>query len=184
LRFFERFSLFIFSIFFLTVAVISLLMSIGIIESSLASDFLYSFYTNYNLQLIAAIISIILIILSLFILFKSINNNRTMSFILLHSETGDIRISLDTLENLAVKVGTKTIGVKNLHIKVKPEEDNTVSILARVLVDGETAIPDLSEQLQQAIKSNIERVAGITVKKVHVVIHNIAQSKLKKGRFE
>lgn len=88
---------------------------------------------------------------------------------------GDIRISFETVENLALKTASRMKGVKDLKARVHIAETG-LEIVLRMIVDGEHSIPELTEEVQRSVKSHIEEITGIPVASVSVYIANIIQS--------
>ncbi|MNJ03652.1 hypothetical protein D3C73_1640630 [compost metagenome] len=51
-----------------------------------------------------------------------------------------------------------------------------LEIEIRTVVDGETSIPAITEEVQSSIKSYIEEITGIPVARVSVYVANVVQS--------
>jgi uncharacterized alkaline shock family protein YloU len=92
-----------------------------------------------------------------------------------HTEFGDIRISLETVENLSLKAAGRTRGVKDLRARVKVNQSG-LEIIIRTIVDGDSPIPDLTEEMQSSVKRYLEEITGIPVASVTVFVANIVQS--------
>jgi len=57
---------------------------------------------------------------------------------------------------------------------VKALESGNI-ITLRVSVDGETPLPDLTQQLQAGVKEQVEGIAGVVISEVAVVVTEVAQ---------
>ncbi|WEK55600.1 MAG: alkaline shock response membrane anchor protein AmaP [Candidatus Cohnella colombiensis] len=90
------------------------------------------------------------------------------------TEHGDIRISVETVENLALKAASRTRGVKDLKARVRVAESG-LQIMIRAFVDGESSIPTLSEEMQRTVSEQVEEFTGIPVSEVSVFIANVVQ---------
>ncbi|WP_127585994.1 alkaline shock response membrane anchor protein AmaP [Paenibacillus koleovorans] len=99
------------------------------------------------------------------------------------TDFGDIRISIETVENLSLKAAGRVRGVKDLKARVAVS-DAGLDIVIRALVEGDTSIPDMSEEVQRTVKGHLEDVTGIPVAKVSVFIANVAQNTTFKSRVE
>lgn len=99
------------------------------------------------------------------------------------TDFGDIRISLETVENLALKSAGRVRGVRDMKAKVAVS-DAGLDIVIRVVVDGESSIPELSEEMQRSVKTHVEEVTGIPVAVVSVFVANVMQSQTFKSRVE
>jgi uncharacterized alkaline shock family protein YloU len=99
------------------------------------------------------------------------------------TDFGDIRISLETVENLALKAAGRQRGVKDLRARIRVGEAG-IDISLRAVADGETSIPTLSEEIQRAVKAHVEEITGIPVSGVSVFVANIIQTANFKSRVE
>jgi len=100
------------------------------------------------------------------------------------TEVGDIRISMETVENLSLKAATRVRGVKDLKARVRVSNAG-LEIVIRTLVDGEYPIPPMTEEIQNQVKNHIEEMTGIPVAEVSVFVANIAPSQITfKSRVE
>lgn len=99
------------------------------------------------------------------------------------TELGDIRISLDTIENLALKAGARIREAKDLHARVHVTEAG-LSIRLRAMVDGDQPIPEMSETLQRTVKAMVEEVTGIPVADVSVYVANVVHTPAIRSRVE
>jgi uncharacterized alkaline shock family protein YloU len=91
------------------------------------------------------------------------------------TEHGDIRISVETVENLALKAASRTRGVKDLRARVRVSEAG-LGILIKAFVEGEGSIPTMSEEMQRTVSQQIEEATGIPVAEVSVFIANVTQA--------
>jgi uncharacterized alkaline shock family protein YloU len=91
------------------------------------------------------------------------------------TEHGNIRISVETVENLALKAASRTRGVKDLKARVRVA-DSGLEIMLRAFIDGEGSIPALSEEMQRTVSQQVEEATGIPVAEVSVFIANVTQA--------
>jgi uncharacterized alkaline shock family protein YloU len=123
---------------------------------------------------IGVAIVVLLVSIRFFIVSVSRGGSQTPS-INQRTEHGDIRISVETVENLALKAASRTRGVKDLRARVRVAEAG-LEILIRAFVDGEGSIPALSEEMQRTVSEQIEESTGIPVAEVSVFIANVTQA--------
>jgi uncharacterized alkaline shock family protein YloU len=91
------------------------------------------------------------------------------------TDFGDIRISVETVENLALKAAQRSRGVKDLRARVSISP-NGLEIIIRTLVEGDSSIPILTEEIQKTVKMQIEEITGIPVASVSVYVANVVQT--------
>jgi uncharacterized alkaline shock family protein YloU len=172
----DRFLLLVFSLVTGAAFVIMLLAAFAVIPLDRSYEFLQNVYHDMNtaVAFITAAIVLLLIAIRLFVISIRSSNANPPS-IDQRSEYGDIRISLDTVENLALKAANRSRGVRDLKARVNISGAG-LDIVIRCIVDGETSIPVMTEEIQSAVKDHVEDITGIPVASVSVFIANVAQS--------
>lgn len=118
----------------------------------------------------------VLFLLSLRFLYISIKRDRNAgNSIDQRTEYGDIQISVETIENLAYKAAATVRGVRDIKTRIRITEAG-LEIKVRALVDGETPIPDVTEEVQRQVHDYVKTTTGIPVAYVSVFIANLVQS--------
>jgi uncharacterized alkaline shock family protein YloU len=172
----DRLLLFLFSLAIIVAACCMLAAAFNWIPIEETQDFIHDVYTD-DYTAIAFITSCLLILLigiRFFYISVRMVNSQAPSFDQ-RNELGDLRVSVDTIENLALKAAGRTRGVKELRARVGAGNAG-IEITIRSVVDGETPIPLLTEEIQNAVKQQIEEITGFPVATVSVYIANVAQS--------
>ncbi|EXX86610.1 hypothetical protein BG53_05800 [Paenibacillus darwinianus] len=181
----DRFLLFIYSlsVFALSVAVLSVVGRLVSRRSAL--NWVGELYGNNTLlQGVVIGAAVVLVLISLRFLYVALRRgNASAPSIDQRTDYGDIRISIETVENLALKAASRQRGVKDLRARIRIAESG-IDIVLRAVVDGETSIPDLTEDIQKSVKEHVEEITGIPVSGVSVFVANIIQSQSFKSRVE
>jgi uncharacterized alkaline shock family protein YloU len=172
----DRLLLFILSLTIIGSTCLLLLAAFGVVPYEDTVKFAHNIYyeTQTAVTFIIASTIIFLIGVRMFYIAVRPSNVNTPS-IDQHTDFGDIRISVDTVENLALKAAQRSRGVKDIKARVSVGP-NGLEIIIRTLVDGENSIPNLSEEIQRTVKTHIEEVTGIPVAAVSVFVANIIQT--------
>ena len=140
------------------------------------STFLHDVYTDTGTAVPFIIVCSVVLLISIRLFYISVRTGQAQApSIDQRNDWGDIRISIDTVENLALKIASRSRGVKDLKARVRVDSAG-LDILIRTVVDGETPIPALTEEMQEAIKQHIEEITGIPVAMVSVYVANVVQS--------
>lgn len=172
----DRLLLFLYSLVILLVSVTALFAACSWIPKAKADQFASSIYYEKSVAYPAIIICIILALISIRFLYISLRRGRAQTpSIDQRTEFGDIRISIETVENLSLKAASRTRGVKDLRARVRVNQSG-LEITIRTFVDGEGSIPELTEDMQNNVKRYIEEVTGIPVAAVTVFVANIVQT--------
>lgn len=88
------------------------------------------------------------------------------------TELGDVRISLDAVENLVKKVARSVKGVREVKASVQSETAG-LSTELRCVFSPDVSIPEVSQQIQDEVRTYVRRVVGVDVAVVRVHVENI-----------
>lgn len=174
----DRLLLFIYSLSIGILSVLAILLFSGQVPFEL------DYRNEQSIYITVIAIAVILFLLSIRFFYVSIRSERgAMNSVHQRTEYGDVQISLETIENMALKVAERTRGVRDVKTRIRVIESG-LEIMIRAVVDGETAIPGLSETMQKSIHTEVEEITGVPVSSVSVYIANIVQSPAFKSRVE
>lgn len=177
IRILDRLLLFIYSIAIGAAAILAIVAASGGFAPSALQRFVLQF-TGEDRAVQGAVIGISIVVLLISLRFFVVSVKRSGSSapsIVQRTEHGDIRISVETVENLALKAAARTRGVKDLKSRVRVAESG-LQILIRAFIDGEGSIPALSEEIQRTVSQQVEEATGIPVAEVSVYIANVTQA--------
>ncbi|MGN7455892.1 alkaline shock response membrane anchor protein AmaP [Paenibacillus pasadenensis] len=184
-RIVDRLLLFLYSLAAGIIAIIVIIASAGGIHREDASAFLAEWYDSGSAVHLAMLIgAVLLLLLSLRMFYVAVRvKGAASSSIDQRNDFGDIRISMDTVESLVLKAAGRQRGVKDLKTRITTAEAG-LDIAVRAVVDGETSIPQLTEEIQRAVKDHVEEITGIPVAAVSVFVANVISSPSFKSRVE
>jgi uncharacterized alkaline shock family protein YloU len=180
----DRLLLFLNSIVIIVISCILILVSIHWIMYSETSRFVTSIYENTEAATAVIIIAVIFILINLRFFYIAVRRSSSNApSIDQRTEFGNIQISIDTVQNLSLKAASRIRGVKDLKSKVRVNADG-LEITIRSIIDGESSIPALTEEMQRAVKEHVEEITGIPVATVSVYVANVIQAHSYKSRVE
>lgn len=140
-------------------------------------------YSGPGPRIATFIIALLFFILSLMFLLSGVKSNKDKKAVSKHTNIGEVRISLNSIENIALNASRKVNGVRDTRAFVKKiEEDVAVSI--KLVVMPDINIPAVSEDVQERVKRSVEESSGINVKEVKVIIESIFSGAVNKARVE
>lgn len=175
----DKLLLFIFSLSILILSVIAILYITEAVPFSFTLDEKAPIVVTTTI-----VISSILILLSIRFFYVSIRRSHaSVPSIDQRTEYGDIQISLETIEHLTYKAASRVRGVKEVKTRIRLTEAG-LEISVRALVDGETPIPPLSEEVQKQVHDHVGEITGIPVSFVSVYIANLVATSTIKSRVE
>lgn len=171
---FDRFilTLYSFALIVLSLAVIG--ASSGLIPSAYIRPYLEQLLGPFNLAyLITAVIFLIVSLRFFFSSFRTSKKAKTEKGIRQRSDLGEVNITLQTIQTIAERAARRVKGVRDLKTVVRAlESGNTITV--RVSVDGETPLPEMTQNLQANIKEQVESIAGVVISEVVVVVTEVA----------
>ena len=184
-RIFDRLLLFIYSVVVGILAIIALVVSTGGVHRGAFRDLIgdwLKFGSQFNLTVFIVSVVFLLITARLFYVSIRVAGSSSES-IDQRNDFGDIRISMETIQSLVLKAAGKQRGVKELKARITTSEAG-LDIAVRAIVDGETSIPQMTEDIQRSVKDHVEDIAGIPVAAVSVFVANVIPSPTFKSRVE
>ncbi|WP_019639059.1 alkaline shock response membrane anchor protein AmaP [Paenibacillus fonticola] len=174
----DRLLLFVYSLSIGIITVITILLVTN------AVPFEWSKYSEKTLITAVIITAALLFLLSIRFFYISVKRERnSLPSIDQRTEYGDIQISVETIENLSYKAASRVRGIRDVKTRIRIT-DSGLEIVVRALVDGESSIPALTEEVQKQVHDHVEEITGIPVSYVSVYIANLVQSPAIKSRVE
>lgn len=179
-----RILLIIYAVCFAFVAVLAVLAAINNdvlgriyyrLDTSIASS-------NYS-GVIIAIIALFLLISAILFFMAGFRTNRDKKAVSKYTNIGEVKISLNSIENIALNVASEMSSIKDLKAFVSKADDN-VSITIRGAVLPDVNIPLVSGELQEKVKNAVEENSGIGVAEVRVFIEGIYSGALPRQKAE
>lgn len=172
----DRLLLLLYSLIIFVASILVLFTASSWIPIEQVGQTLHNFYFEKNYAYPAIVISLVMLLISVRFLILTLRRGRAQApSIDQRTDFGDIRISMETVENLSLKAAGRTKGAKDLRARVRVNQSG-LEITLRTVVDGESSIPELTEEMQSTVKSYIEDITGIPVASVTVFVANIVQS--------
>ncbi|WP_028544148.1 alkaline shock response membrane anchor protein AmaP [Paenibacillus taiwanensis] len=177
-RIFDRLLLFLYSIVIGTLSVAAIIVASGLLPELIVLNL------PDGMLITVITVAAVLFLISIRFFYVSIRRERTsLPSIDQRTEIGDIKISLETIENVALKAAGRVRGVKDLKARIRAN-DAGLDIMIRAIVDGENAIPGITEEVQRNVRDYVHEITGIPVSYVSVYVANVVQSQTFKARVE
>lgn len=121
-------------------------------------------------------VALLFLLFSVRLLLSGFRRERPTRSALTHkSEHGEVRISLNALNNVSQRSSLTVRGVKDARSNVSAV-DNKLVVSLRVSASLEDKVPALVKTLQEVVKRDLEASAGIEVAQVRVLVDDISPS--------
>ncbi len=128
------------------------------------------------------VVSAVLLVASLRLLYFGFRKRRGVQTVVHETSMGEVRISLDAVEDLVRRVGRQVQGVREIKPVVTSEQSG-LSVVVRTCVSPDVSIPQVSEELQTTVRNYVKNVVGATVSEVRVFVGGIT-TEPKRSRVE
>ncbi len=136
--------------------------------------------TTYPGDIYTIVIAVVFLMLGLRFLFYR-TGTHDVDYVVLPGEDGQIRISFDTIRELSNRTGRPVKGVHELETRVRHGQTGVMlGLRVRALADVELA--EMSQTVQTAVKTYVEKTAGVVVERITVHITEIANKAAKSAR--
>lgn len=176
---FDRFILTLYSLALVVISLFVMAAGLNLISSAYIETAIAEMYTSSQVGMIYFAAAAVFFLISLKFLFSSVRGRASRPHmspsVQRSTEYGNVQITVETLESLAIHATRRVRGVRDLKARIAVRENGT-AVHMKVTVDGETPIPDLTQQIQQAVKERIETIAGVELSEVTVLVAEVAQS--------
>jgi hypothetical protein len=118
------------------------------------SDILENSYSTFAMLFI----TFIFLGLSLTFLLSGFRNDKDKKAVSKHTSIGEIKISLSSIESIALTASKRLNGVKDTKASII-KHDDAVSIILKLIVMADINIPALSEDIQVKVKKAVEETS-------------------------
>ncbi|MFY9296427.1 MAG: alkaline shock response membrane anchor protein AmaP [Clostridiales bacterium] len=167
-------TIYTFIILLLSLAILVACVAIGvnIIPVSQVNAALHNIQFNWQLLLIASLISLIFIVISFKLLFTRSRPKVLSNALVKHTDLGAIRVSIQALEIMVQKAVRGFNEVKDVRINIITEDDG-IKIQLKLFLMPDVVLPEISAAIQKKVKEYVQNYSGILVKEIFIYIDNL-----------
>lgn len=169
MRVISTLTIILYSILFLLIGVLLLLVAFNIISRDIASYTMDFVYNTPNLRLVIGITGGLLIMVMLLVMQIILGRMRMERTIAFENPDGQVTISLGAIEDFIKRLTRQLPEIKELKPNVIATKKG-VDITTRVVLYSDTNIPDTTEKIQNMIKAKVQDMLGIE-ESIAVKIH-------------
>lgn len=163
----------VYSVFLLIISLLVALIALRPAIFSNVSNYIEETVLNSSNAVLAIFTaSVTILLISLFSLLSAFKKDKDKNAVSNHTNIGEIKISLGSIETMALTAARKLPGIKETRALVY-NRNGKVSILMRIILLPDINIPSLSEEIQEKVKSSVEECTGIKVNEVKVLVDGI-----------
>lgn len=131
-----------------------------------------TFYRSNQYDAMLFVFGVVFFALNIAVLTSGIKGRSSSSYFCTNNETGVIRISANSIENIALSLSKRFGGVKDAKAKAKFTKKG-VEINVKLTVYPDVNVPSLCKSVQERIKEAVKNTMEISVKLVDVNIDGV-----------
>ena len=132
-----------------------------------------TFYQSNKYDVLLFVVGLIFLLINIFVLISGLRGRRSGKYLCTETETGIVRISSYSIENVALGLSEKFSGVKDAKAKVKFRgKEATINIRLTALPG--VNLPELCKSIQIRVQESVEATMDIPVKEVNVNVDSVA----------
>ncbi len=140
-----------------------------------------TFYRSNQYDILIFLFGLLFLSINLVILFSGIRIRSGNKFYCLKNESGIVRISANSIENIALSVARRSGSIRDAKAKARFMKDG-VMVTLRLVVYPDTQVPSLGEMLQENVHASIAMMTEMNVVSVDVNVEGVhASSKTEEG---
>jgi len=128
------------------------------------------------------IVSAVLLTASLRLLYLGFRKRKGSQTVVHETPMGEVRVSLDAIEDLIRRVGRQVQGVRESRARVTCSPSG-LKVVVKLGVSPDVSIPQVSDELQTTIKDYVKNVVGVDVSETQVLVETIS-TESKRSRVE
>jgi uncharacterized alkaline shock family protein YloU len=163
--------------------IVSSLTAFSLCLGILPLQILETSFSTLNGRFDLAVGALLVLFVGIRLLYLTLSKQRRVKSIEVKGELGNIKISLQAIENLVHKVVREVPGVRQTKAKVKLVAEG-VEIGLKAVINPEHNIPRVAETLQELIGQQVQETMGIRVEQTEVLVENISGSKELKNKIK
>ncbi|MFP4661895.1 MAG: alkaline shock response membrane anchor protein AmaP [Halanaerobiales bacterium] len=170
-----RFVIFLMAILFMITSIGLAFYGFGWGGQNMLPDLISDFYNQWEM----GIVFVLLFIASAWIIYPFFVSESVSTTSISKSDIGNVDITLDALDSLVNNIALEQEGVVAIKNSLKTTEEGLIINLSAKIFPS-MSIPNITESLQEMVKSYIEDTTGVTVVEVKVLVEQISKNEEKK----
>jgi len=180
MKFLERFTLVIYSLIMLILAIITSLLIFNWMDFGTVTEMVNALLTGAVSSKITLGVCVVFILLSIKCMFFDETTKEIIKEsqgILLKNENGQLMISRETIDNMVKHAVTGFENVKECNTRIDVDEQNQLKITLFLTVNENVVIKELASNLQTKIKDEVKKVSDLDVQEVNVKVMSLQENK-------
>ena len=134
----------------------------------------YMIYSNFLNQLVLVLISALLVVLAIYLIWEKGQYDREDLTISQKTSFGEVKISLNSVKDLILKVLDKISEIKEVKPEISLQKTGEVKVVLHTCIKQDVNIPEFSEKIQKKLKEYLLETSGVELKEIKIHIDKIS----------
>lgn len=163
----------ILTLYTISLAIVSFIFVLASLEYRYPLEQLLGYLNTSSGRWVIGVVSLVFFAVSVRLIFFAFRRGGPGQALVHQNALGDVRISLDAVEGLVRRVARQIKGVREMKAHVVSGDSGLVIDLTGT-ISPEVSIPEVSEEIQNNVKSYVRRVVGAEVLEVRLRVESIS----------
>jgi len=169
MKFLGGLTLVFYTLVFLIIAALLIVVAMNIIPQELVTDIVASIYASQNTRLALGIAGALLTLISLMVVQITVGRIQREKTIAFENPDGQVTISLTAIEDFIKRALKQLPEVKELRPSVKAGKKG-IKIINKVTLFSDINIPETTERIQNIVKSRVQDMLGVE-EPINIMVH-------------
>ena len=132
-------------------------------------EYVYVYWPNSAMIIGVSLVALIIILRIFYVTCSSGGRRAPASVVISHDDGGSVNVTVSTLSAIVERTVAGTEGVKSCRNSILPKEEG-MNIALRVTLNEDVPIPEKTAEIQAKLKESVQRLTGLAVAQVHVMV--------------
>ena len=164
-------------ILLLLFALKSFLISFGIIKMEyllkMLNENLYLVYSSTINRIIFGFIGLFIFVVALYLIWLKQKIGQQLSYVKVSTNSGEIRISILSLEQIILNILDGVEGVKKIKPKIEVQKSGDIKTILELTIAKDCNIPHTANLIQERLKKELPKISGVEIKEIKINIDMI-----------
>ncbi len=174
-KLFDRILLFLLLLFTLLLSLALIALGLRAVAAEQINGFIGSYYYGAIWQWVLLVAGAIILLISIRLMFAGkgkAKETAPVSALVQNTDLGGTYISLTAIDAMVQKHCRANNRIRNVVSAVVPLREGIVSLRLKLMLMPDTDIPNITSELQKSLKEYVEKLSGITVQDVGILVED------------
>ncbi|MEN6461232.1 MAG: alkaline shock response membrane anchor protein AmaP [Syntrophomonas sp.] len=162
-----RMALIIYNLLILLIAAGTVCMAVGISEPL---SYINAVFATQENRMAAGGVAVIILIVTMIIMGMLFKRKRPAASVIVDSDlSGQVSITVPAIKVIIMKAVKRVDGIKDIRPVVTSGPDGLL-IYLHMMINPERNVPEMSQSIQSIVKEYIEKIAGLQVAEIKILV--------------